>query len=264
MRGLAGKTAVVTGGSQGIGRATALELASHRVRVAVLDVLPTEEVAEEIRATGTDGIGLKADVRGRAAVEEAAKQIRAALGEPDFLVNNTGGSLAYVPVLELSDELWQDVLALNVTAALNTIRVFCPAMVRAQAGAVVNIGSTAAHFSWPRCSHYQAAKAAVVALTKGVALDLGPSGVRVNSVSPGSVETPGVVGVLSDPDFVTEEADAVALRRIARPAEVAQVVSFLLSDEAEYVTGVDVLCDGGYSLTGQSHRARLALLGTEG
>jgi NAD(P)-dependent dehydrogenase (short-subunit alcohol dehydrogenase family) len=260
MRGLAGKTAVVTGGARGIGRAIALELAAHDVRVAILDVETATPVVEELRAAGSNGIAVETDVRSRLAVEAAAVRIRAEMGDPDFLVNNTGGSLAYVPVLELSDELWQDVLGLNVTAALNTIRVFCPAMVERGQGAVVNIGSTAAHFSWPRCSHYRAAKAALVGLTKGVALELGDTGVRVNSVSPGSVVTPGVAGVLSDPAFVAEEEDAVALRRIAEPNEVARVVCFLLSEEAAFITGTDLLCDGGYSLTGQSHRARLALL----
>jgi 3-oxoacyl-[acyl-carrier protein] reductase len=260
VRGLAGKTAVVTGAARGIGQGIAWELAAHGVRVAVLDVLAADETIAGVEERGGRGLAVRCDVTDRAAVEGAAVSVRAALGEPDFLVNNAGGSLAYVYVLELTDELWDASLALNLTGPCNTVRAFCPAMVARGAGAVVNIGSTAAHFAWPWNAHYMAAKAGVVAFTRGVALDLGRSGVRANSVSPGSVRTPGTTAVMSDAAFVQEEDDATALGRMAWPEDVARVVAFLLSDEAAYLTGVDVLCDGGYALTGQSHRARLAHL----
>jgi 2-hydroxycyclohexanecarboxyl-CoA dehydrogenase len=260
MRGLSGKTAVVTGGARGVGEGIVHELGSHGVRVAILDVLPSDAGIAALEESGGSGLSLVCDVTDRAAVEAAADKIRSALGDPAFLVNNAGGSGAYVHILDLDDELWQASLALNLTASCNTVRTFCPAMVREGAGAVVNIASTAAHFAWPHNAHYMAAKAGLVAFTRGVALDLGRTGVRANTVSPGSVRTPVVSGVLADPDFVREEDDATVLGRMAWPEDVARVVAFLLSDEAGYLTGIDVLCDGGYSITGQSHHARLALL----
>ncbi len=254
LRGLRGKIAVVTGGAQGIGRAIAERLAECDVRVAILDLLPADEVVAGIRAKGGLALGHGVDVRNVDALKQGAEAVRRELGDPDFLVNNAGG-MRYAPLFELTDEEWADALALNLTAAFNTVRLFCPAMVQKGEGAVVNIASTAARFAWPGASHYQAAKAGLVAFTRSVALELGRAGVRANCVSPGSVATPAAAPLLASPAFLDEEEEATALGRIAEPDDVARVVAFLLSDEARYVTGEDILCDGGYSLTGQPHRA---------
>jgi NAD(P)-dependent dehydrogenase (short-subunit alcohol dehydrogenase family) len=252
VRGLDGTVAVVTGGASGIGQAIALDLAARDVAVAVLDLQPADETMRLLGAGRH--LDLRADVTSRASLERARETVEEELGEVDFLVNNAGG----VPpkeglVLDLSDEAWDRVLALNLTGPLNAMRVFCPGMGARERGAVVNIASTAASFVWPRAGHYGAAKSGLVGLSRHVAYELGPAGVRVNCVSsPATVETPRTAPGLADPAHRAREAEATALGRVAQPEDIAPVVAFLLSDEARYLTGIDLLCDAGYSLTGQS------------
>jgi NAD(P)-dependent dehydrogenase (short-subunit alcohol dehydrogenase family) len=255
VRGLGGTVAVVTGGASGIGQAIALDLATRDVAVAVLDLQPADETMRLLGAGRH--LDLRADVTSRSSLERARETVEEELGQVDFLVNNAGG----VPpkeglVLDLSDEAWDRVLALNLTGPLNAMRVFCPGMVARERGAVVNIASTAASFVWPRAGHYGAAKSGLVGLSRHIAFEVARSGVRVNCVSPATVETPRTAPGLADPAHRAAEAEATALGRVAQPEDIAPVVAFLLSDEARYLTGLDLLCDGGYALTGQSFAAQ--------
>jgi NAD(P)-dependent dehydrogenase (short-subunit alcohol dehydrogenase family) len=257
MRGLANKVAVVTGGRRGIGQAVALELGRHGVAVAILDREPADETVAALGASGARAVWVETDVTDLASVERAAGEVRRALGDATLLVNNVGG-LNYAPLLEMSAEVWERALALNLTAAFYTVRVFGPAMVALGGGSIVNIASTSAHFVWPRTAHYSAAKAGVLGLTRAIAFELGRSGVRANAVSPASTETPAWGGALQDPELRAREAEATALGRIAQPEDMARTVVFLLSDEAAYVTGAEILCDGGYSTFGQDFSTWLA------
>jgi len=183
---------------------------------------------------------------------EAASSIRSELGDPDFLVNNAGGIVERRLLLEIDDALWDECLALNLTASFHTIRAFTPSMVRKRAGSIVNIAATSVRFVWPGAAHYQVAKAGLAAFTRSIAYELGFEGIRANSVSPGTIETPRVTeAFLRSPRQAADEAEATALGRVGQPEEVAAAVAFLLSDEAAYITGAELLCDGGYSLTGQ-------------
>jgi 3-oxoacyl-[acyl-carrier protein] reductase len=258
MSGLAGRVALVTGAARGIGRAVAIELAEYDVRLALVDRAPLESVLAETRERGVEAVGAQADLRRPGELEVAANAIRDRLGDPGLLVNVAGG-VRHAPVLEMRTELFREILDLNLTACFRTIRMFSPAMVRRGSGAIVNIASTSARFVWPNTAHYCAAKAGVVSLTRCVAHELAPSGVRVNAVSPGTIETPAWQGLLDIDEIRRDEEDATALHRIGQPRDVARVVAFLLSDDASHVTGEDVLCDGGYSVTGQIHRGRYRL-----
>jgi NAD(P)-dependent dehydrogenase (short-subunit alcohol dehydrogenase family) len=262
MTGLGGSVAVVTGGASGIGRAIALELARRGARIAILDHAPAEVVVSAVREFGADCVSVPTDITDYAAVVAASESIRAQLDEPDLLVNNAGG-VAQAPLLEMSPDIWHQVVQLNLTAAFYTTRVFAPAMIRKGRGSIVNIASTSARFAWPRTAHYAAAKAGLIALTRATAFELGSYGVRANSVSPATVETPAWGGALGDPVFREHEEATTALKRLAQPEDVAKVVAFLLSSDAGYVTGEDVLCDGGYSTTGQTHGDRPLIRMTE-
>jgi NAD(P)-dependent dehydrogenase (short-subunit alcohol dehydrogenase family) len=148
----------------------------------------------------------------------------------------------------VSTEIWNNTLAVIMTGAFNTARAFCPAMVEKGEGSVVYFSSTTARYSFPWLAHYQAAKAGLVGLTRGLAFDLGPSGVRVNCVAPCLVATPDFG---KREEFFRREAQHNVLKRLAKPNDLAALVAFLLSDEANFITGQEIECDGGYSLFAQ-------------
>jgi 3-oxoacyl-[acyl-carrier protein] reductase len=251
MNGLSGKSAVVTGGAQGIGRAIATELAAHGVRVSIIDIQSATETLDALEELGNPGIYAYADVCDFESFRTAADHIHSDAGDQDFLVNNAGGAkTSKSSVLEMTPESWHHIITLNLTSVLYGVQLFCPGMVKRHSGAVVNIASTAARFVWPNSAHYNSAKTGVVALTRTLALELEPSGVRVNCVSPAQVDTPAWPGSRNR-DIWDREAAAIALGRLTKPVDVARVVMFLLSQDASGVTGTDVLCDGGYALTGQ-------------
>lgn len=253
MRGLEGKACVVTGAAQGIGRGIVVALAARGTRVVALDIAPCDETLAAARAAGGWATSVVADVTDRRSLEEAAGAVCSAVGDPTFLVNNAGGIIERCHALEIADRLWQDALALNLSSAFYTAQIFAPAMVRARAGAIVNVTATSVRFVWPRAMHYQVAKAGLAALTRSLAYELGEAGVRVNCVSPATIETPRVTEIFAqNAEHEASEARATALGRVGQPEDVADVVAFLLSDEARYITGEEILCDGGYSLTGQT------------
>jgi len=235
MTRLAGRRALVTGGASGIGRAVGEQLEREGARVAVLDL---------------EG-PIAADVTDSEAVSQAVEEAAEALGgDPDILVN-CAGVYRITPLLELSPDEWDDVLAVNLRGSFLVGQAVGRRLVAAQApGAVVNVASIAAVRSDPAepTAHYNASKAGVVALTQQMAAELAPHGIRVNAVAPGVIETP-MLRLTDDPERARAYIDAsVALRRLGRPDEVAAVICFLASDEASYVTGTCVAVDGGASV----------------
>jgi NAD(P)-dependent dehydrogenase (short-subunit alcohol dehydrogenase family) len=253
--GFAGRVAVVTGAGRGIGAAIAHDLVGRGATVIGVDRRhPDGESA------GSDGrlVPMVVDVTDERSVVELARAVQAGWGAADLLVNNAGG-VSHSPITDMSIELWDHVVRQNLSSVFLMTREFGPLMIGRGRGAIVNVASVSARFVWPNTAHYIAAKSGLVGLTRAAAVEFGPHGVRVNSVSPGTVNTPVWMGQLDDPETLRAEVEATALGRIAEPADVASVVSFLLSDGARHVTGVDLVCDGGYSLTGQVHRGVVVL-----
>ena len=229
------KTAVVTGGGSGIGRAVADRLRADGYHVATIDLNPSE-----------DEFAQTADVTDRAQVEAALSAIRAQLGPVTILVNAAGLD-GFKRFTDITFEEWQKVVDVNLNGVFHCMQAVLPDMVDAGWGRIVNISSSSTHSGTPYMSHYVAAKSAVNGLTKSLALEYGPAGITVNAVPPGFIDTPMLRnaearGRLGD---VQATIDATPVRRIGRPEDIAAACAFLISEEAGYITGQILGVNGG-------------------
>jgi NAD(P)-dependent dehydrogenase (short-subunit alcohol dehydrogenase family) len=245
------KTVVVTGGAHGIGRASALRFASEGASVAVLDVRDDEgrKVAEECGRAGGRGRFYRVDVTDPSQVAAVIGQIAQDLGGIDVL-HSHAGRLRAGTILETDLEEWNRTLSVNVTSMYLVSRAVVPLMITKGRGSIVTTGSISGMFGEPALSVYTASKAAVVNLTRSMAIDFAKSGIRVNCVCPGWVDTG-----FNDPQFVHDAMTAsdieeliartVPMGRQGLPEEMAAAVAFLASDDASYITGQTLLVDGG-------------------
>ncbi len=237
-----GKNAVVTGGGRGLGRAIASVLAGHGAAVAVWDLnsAGAEETVAGIRETGGKALALTADVTDPGAVAAAAERTRAELGPITILVNNAGTS-DYTPFAEMTLEQWDRMISINLRSQFLVTRAFVRDMLDVGWGRIVNISSSSAQTGSPSMSHYAAAKGGVIGFTKGLAIELVGTGITVNNVPPGFVDTP----LLREGFDVDEVAKSLPMKRAGRPNDIAHAVAYLASDEAEYVTGQTLSVNGG-------------------
>ncbi|MGB3351816.1 MAG: SDR family NAD(P)-dependent oxidoreductase [Mycobacterium sp.] len=243
------RVAVVTGGASGIGLGIAERLAADGAWVAILDLdgAAAEVAAADITATGATALGLPVDVSDRAQVESAVERVRAQFGAVTVLVNNAGME-GFRPFLKISAETWDRLVAVNLTGTFHCCQVIIPDMVAAGWGRIVNISSSSTHSGQPLMAHYVASKSGVVGLTKSLALEFGPSGITVNTIPPGFIDTPmtrrneakGRLG-----GSVDSIAERTPVRRAGRPEDIAAACAFLVSDEAGYVTGQIIGVNGG-------------------
>ncbi|KUI01735.1 3-oxoacyl-ACP reductase FabG [Mycobacterium sp. IS-3022] len=232
------KNAVVTGGGSGIGQAVAHRLRADGMHVAVIDINPPNNPSEEEFA-------FTADVTDRAQVEEALGAVRAQLGPVTVLVN-AAGMEKFKRFTDLTFTDWQRVIDVNLNGVFHCIQAVLPDMVEAGWGRIVNISSSSTHSGQPYMSSYVAAKSAVNGLTKSLALEYGPSGITVNAVPPGFIDTPMLRkseqrGYL----VVQQNIDTTPVRRIGRPEDIAAACAFLVSEEAGYITGQILGVNGG-------------------
>ncbi len=249
--GLDGQVALVTGGGLGIGRGVCLTLAEAGAAMAVqdLDGAQAETVAREIRAGGGRAIASAGDVTVTADVETAIARTRGELGRLDILVNNAG-IYPFSMFLDMPLEQWDRVLAVNLRAAFVCTQMAGKVMTElGNGGCVVNLASVQGFRPTnPGLLHYDVTKAGVVMLTKASALELAPHKIRVNAVAPGVIVTPGTQPLL-DAGLAGEPSPRVPLGRWGAPEDVANLVLYLVSPAAAYVTGETVVIDGGFLLT---------------
>jgi len=246
------KQAIVTGAGQGIGAAIARSLAGAGYRVGVLD--RTTDAAEEVAGSLSDATALCADVCDEASVEAAFERFAA---PPDVLVNNAG-IVRFGPLSELAIEDWRAVVEVNLTGCFVTARAAALRMMAGGGGAIVNVTSMNGVAPGPNAGAYGATKAAVALLTQQMALEWGPRGVRVNAVAPGLIDAGMSAPIYADPEVRRARESKVPLGRLGSAEDVARVVLFLASEEAAYVTGQNLLVDGGVTMgiIGQLPRPR--------
>lgn len=240
---LSGKSALVTGAAGGIGSAIARALTDAGAVVTIVDAADTAlAVAAQIGGSAVVG-----DLTDPNLTAQAVQQAAQATGSLDILINAAGIQVR-TDAVDIQDTDWDRLLAVNLTAAYKLTRQAAPALTAAQ-GSIVNILSLSADRAVPGIVPYGATKAALLQLTKGLAVELGPLGIRVNAVAPGYVVTPMTAPVLDEPEFRDRVLGRIPLRRLADPTDIADVITFLVSDAARYITGAVVPVDGGYSIT---------------
>jgi NAD(P)-dependent dehydrogenase (short-subunit alcohol dehydrogenase family) len=245
--------ALVTGGATGIGFATALALGRDGARVVLagLPGSPLPEAVDALLADGIDAIAVEADVGRAADAERAVAAAVEAYGRLDALVNCAGTS-AVAPLATMDEADWDRVFDTNVRGVFLMSRAAIPALAASGDGAIVNVASQLALAAVPGFSAYCASKAAVLHLTRCMALELLPSGVRVNAVCPGGVDTPLLQRAFPDgrgPQGTLDDLVAAhPIGRLGRPEEVAAAIRFLVSAEASFVVGAGLVVDGGYTL----------------
>jgi meso-butanediol dehydrogenase / (S,S)-butanediol dehydrogenase / diacetyl reductase len=241
------KVAIVTGGACGIGQAIARGLAREGAQVVILDRLQEEGEANasHIRAEGGRAVAMTVDAVDAVQVNQAVAKIAEQFGRIDVLINNIG-STEVIPFLESDEGVWRKSVELNFMVPLRFCSVVLPYMVKQKSGSVVNISSGSARQAVPLAVVYSAAKAAVIAMNRSLALAMAPHNIRLNCVLPGTVGTPEFKRAYeADPAHINNLLKQVTLGRPGRPEEVAAAVLFLASDDASYMTGQAVSCDGG-------------------
>lgn len=252
MNRLKDKVAIVTGGSGGIGQATAILFAEEGAKVVIADpnVGPGQECAAWIRAQGGQAIFIKTDISNeddcRSVCDEAVRIFR----RLDILVNN--GAAFILKGLEATVADWQKILSVNVVGTALMSRFASEYMKQSGGGAIVNLGSISSFVAQPLFVTYSATKAALLQMTRNMAMDLAPFNIRVNCVCPGTILTPASyehmerVGQTLE-EFVAEQGPKHLLNRVGDPREVAYAILFLSSDEASFITGTHLMVDGGYT-----------------
>ena len=246
---LDGRTALVTGAGKGLGRAVALGLAQAGANVALLarTAKDLEAVAAEIVTLGREAMALPADATRSAEVDGAVAKAVERFGAIDVLVHAAGGSLRK-PALEISDDEWESVIASNLDSTFYVCRAVGRVMVARGQGSIINIASAAGLRGRPSNSPYSAAKAGVINLTRALAREWAPSGVRVNAIAPGRFLTPLTEDEMGDPERYQAFVRQVPLGRIGRPEELVELTVWLASDASGFATGSVMVIDGGQTL----------------
>ena len=242
---LKGKCAIVTGAAKGIGKAIALKLASLGANI-VLNYRSSEEKAieteNEIKALGVEVLRVKGDISNISDVENLINTAKENFGKIDIMVNNAGITKDTL-ILRMKEEDFDSVINVNLKGVFNCLKTITPVMVKQREGKIINLSSVVGLSGNAGQVNYAASKAGVIGMTKSLAKEVGARGITVNAVAPGFIET-DMTEVLGD-KFKEEAKKAIPLKRLGKPEDVANVVAFLASEDANYITGQVIQVDGG-------------------
>ena len=244
---LAGKIALVTGGSKGIGAATCRMLAANDVRLAVnaRSESGIEALVSELRADGADAIGISADCTNSGEVERMVARTEQELGQVDILLPYAGGFRAFLPIEDVTEEDWREVLDANLTSTFLAVKAVLPSMLERRGGVIVTMASNAGRqLDKLLTAPYAAAKAGVIQFTRHIAMELGGHGIRVNSIAPATVLSERVERIM-DEQSRNRVAEMSPLGRMGTPEDCALATLFLVSDSASWLTGVTLDVAGG-------------------
>ena len=255
MKGLSGKTVIITGGGGGIGRALCLRFAAEGSRVAVLDrdEAAAQSTAELVTEAGGKAVAYAADITDYATIVETVEKIERDLGVPTVLVNNAGFD-RFMPFLKTEPGMWQQLIDINLTGALNMHHVALPKMLEAGGGKVINIASDAARVGSSGEAVYAACKAGLIGLSKTLARELASKNINFNVVCPGPTDTAllkSVAATSNNPEKLLEAfKNAVPKRRLGQPEDYPGIVCLLASDDADFITGQVISVSGGLTMAG--------------
>jgi 2-hydroxycyclohexanecarboxyl-CoA dehydrogenase len=242
------RVAVITGGASGIGLGAARSLAAdgHRVALVDRDGEAVEAAADELRREGATALALAIDVADRASVDAGFVRVRSELGPVEILVTSAGIE-SFTPVLDITAEGWDRIMAVNLTGTFTSVQAALPDMLSAGWGRIVTISSSSAQSGAPNMAHYAASKGGVIGLTKALAVELARSGITVNTIPPSLVDTPMARKAEAAGDFpgVDLVGSMVPLGRAGTPADIAAMCSFLCSEGGSYITGQVIGVNGG-------------------
>jgi NAD(P)-dependent dehydrogenase (short-subunit alcohol dehydrogenase family) len=243
---LTGKTAIVTGASRGLGKAMALGLAQAGANIVITDVLDTKEAVKEIELLGVKAMGLKVDVTKSKDIDSMVKKTLQKFKRIDILINNAGVYFP-TPVATMAEKDWDKIISVDLKGNMMCARAVGKEMIKQKSGVIVNTASVAGIMAFAQSSAYNASKAAVIMLTKTLAMEWAAYGIRVNAICPGIFATDMTKGTIADKGFKTMIKTRIPMARYATPDELMGAVLYLASDASSYTTGHALVVDGGWT-----------------
>ena len=250
---LQGKVSIITGAGSGLGKGIALFFAKEGSRVVVAEILEEagQAVVRQIEEEGGGALFLRTDITQASEVEKMVEGTLKAYGRIDILVNNAGINPSRTPVHETSEEAWDQTLAVNLKGAFLCAKYVLPVMIERGGGSIINVASVVGAIGCSDRAAYAASKGGMIALTRNMAVDYAPYGIRVNTLNPGFIETELTRIYFDklreqDPQKMARLIDQHPLGRLGRPEDVAYAALFLASDESSWITGLDIGVDGGF------------------